>query len=114
MKASTKRPQAAAAALIPLCNDVDKNYKKHIIDNLQSDKIALLIRNDPVILEFGGRLYMNCASKPHQHSYVRQKVRELGRFVTEMRKTNMAVSSLADCLQPKLFKDVIQAFKNNI
>ena len=111
MKASTKRPQAAAAALIPLCNDVDKNYKKHIIDNLQSDKIALLIRNDPVILEFGGRLYMKCASKPHQHSYVRQKVRELGRFVTEMRETNTAVSSLADCLQPKLFKDVIQAVK---
>ncbi|KAL5005605.1 hypothetical protein ScPMuIL_016763 [Solemya velum] len=106
-----RRHQISGATLLPLASDVNTQFKTSILNNLTNDLVSLAIRNDCTILKYGARLFTKFSSNPHQYSYVRQKLRELGRFLLKMREINKQVTSLSECCNPQLFNQVIEAVK---
>ena len=53
---------------------------------MKPDRIALLCRQDKTILEFGRGLFSKAQGLTHQYQYIRHRMREMARFVMEMRK----------------------------
>ncbi|KAL3884920.1 hypothetical protein ACJMK2_025019 [Sinanodonta woodiana] len=54
-------------------------------------------------------MFAKCAKQPHQFQYVKQKMRELARFLLLTRDTNASIISLMDYINRPIFKDVIRA-----
>ena len=46
-----------------------------------------------------------------QHQYIKQKVRELGRFLLQIRELDVSVQMLKDCIDPTKFSLVVNAVK---
>ncbi|XP_070568060.1 uncharacterized protein [Ptychodera flava] len=81
---------------------------ENILSKMQYDDISKIVKSDPLILQFGADL---CATGNFQEGhYVSCKMRELGRFLLEVRKINPSVTSLAGCLSNRQnFSVVVQA-----
>ena len=90
---------------------VNKQYKQDILGTMAADKIRHVVTHDDPIVLFGQKLYPKCANQPHQHQYVKQKVRELGRCLLSVRNKTPAVQTLQDCIDPTQFQHVISAVK---
>jgi hypothetical protein len=102
-----KQHQRAASALLPTSVTTTKVFKENILDKLSADAVSMAVRNDKDIVKFGTKLFTKVARDVHQYSYVRQKVRELGRFLIQVRKKGYG--SLRDCIKPSTFPDVVTA-----
>ena len=79
--------------------------------NREVSDYRTLPTNDDLIVLFGQKIYPKCANQPHQHQYVKQKVRELGRCLLSVRNKTPAVQTLQDCIDPTQFQHVISAVK---
>ncbi|XP_046569801.1 uncharacterized protein LOC124278098 [Haliotis rubra] len=99
--------KAAGAALLPVSKEVNMVFKECVLDKVHSDTVSLVVRNDDLIVQYGCRLFNKCASNVHQYQYVRQKMRELGRFLLCARETKKGIVTLSDCIKPQLFNEVI-------
>ena len=101
--------------LLFLCSDNSTEtendmFTNKILNSMKSDRIALLCRQDKTILEFGRGLFSKAQGVAHQYQYIKHRMREMARFVLEMRK-HCDVQYLCDCLSPVLFSTVIKVVK---
>ncbi|KAL3884710.1 hypothetical protein ACJMK2_024822 [Sinanodonta woodiana] len=64
--------------------------------------------NDTIV-NFAENMFAKCAKQPHQFQYVKQKMRELARFLLLTRDPNASIISLMDYINRPIFKDVIRA-----
>ncbi|KAL3857977.1 hypothetical protein ACJMK2_012599 [Sinanodonta woodiana] len=78
---------------------------------MANDTISFIARMNVTIVSFGEKMFAKCAKQPHQFQYVKQKIRELVRFLLVARDTNPSIISLKDCINPPIFKDVIRAVR---
>jgi hypothetical protein len=111
---SEKDHQRQDKALLPILKSVLEPYKKDILDSLQADKqadISHVVKNDPLVNQFGQRLYIRCRKHAHLHQYVKQKLRELGRFLICARE-NRSIHTLQDCISPGHFNIVCEAVRS--
>lgn len=53
---------------------------------MNQDEVAVAIKEDRCILEYGYRQFRKNEYVISQHQYIRQKLRELGRLVLEAKK----------------------------
>ncbi|KAK7506679.1 hypothetical protein BaRGS_00002154 [Batillaria attramentaria] len=107
---SEKDHQRQGKALLPVSDSISEPYKRDILDSLAADKVSQVVKNDKVINSFGQKLYARCSRHPHLRQYVKQKLRELGRFLICVGE-NSGVHSLQDCISAKHFKLVCDAVK---
>ena len=103
--------QAAGRMLLPIGKEISEAFKRNILSTMTNDDIACIIQRDALILQFGERVFNKCANQPHQHGYVKQKVRELGRFLKCMKLENVHVKNLKDCIDPAKFRQVTGAVR---
>lgn len=75
----------------------------------QKDSIFLAVKNDPLILKLGSRLYHRHGHMTHLNQYIMQKMRELGRFLIEARKLNDDIIRLQDCINAQQFRVTAEA-----
>ncbi|CAL8266038.1 unnamed protein product [Lota lota] len=81
-----------------------------MLSHMNDDNIARVVRNDFGLLQFANSLYNKHGQDKSKHEYIRQKIRELGRFLITLRKTRPDMS-LEDAVKPIHFMDVIKAVK---
>lgn len=99
-------------ALLP-CGPADSScFKNDIINRMAHDQVSLIVRNDPLILMYGMKLYQTHSKHPHQHQYVKQKLRELGRLLQAAREENSSIKRMEDCIDSVNFKSVVNAAKH--
>lgn len=97
-----------AELLLPASCDMTTDVHK-IINSMVGSEVRLIVRNDVIIRKFTLKLSQRHTFE--RRGYVRAKVREIARFLLEMRKKNPTLS-LKDCINPALFRDAIECVKS--
>ena len=82
-------------------------YWKFLSD-MNQEKIAVAIKQDRCILEYGYRLFNKNVKIISQHQYIRQKLRELGRLVLELNKVE-TVKTIKELIKPEKYGHVVTA-----
>ncbi len=59
---------------------------KYLLSKLSDDAVGRAVKEDPVILEVGQDLLDKQVQKTEQSNYIKERMRELGRLLVEMRK----------------------------
>ncbi|XP_051949039.1 uncharacterized protein LOC127620015 isoform X3 [Xyrauchen texanus] len=81
-----------------------------MIGCMNDDEIGRVVRNDFGLLEFAQSLYTRHGHDKTKHEYMRQKLRELGRFLLTLRN-KIPSATLEDAIKPANFMNVIKAVK---
>ncbi|XP_049333749.1 uncharacterized protein LOC111190366 [Astyanax mexicanus] len=81
-----------------------------LMSNMIDDNIAQNVRNDPGLLQFAQSLFNRHGHDKTKHEYIRQKLRELGRFLATLRKKNPS-ATMEDAMKPENFIDVTEAVR---
>lgn len=66
---------------------VDSELREKVFPRMRADHISLMAKKDPLICEFGSR-YIKIHRGAHFINIASRKMRELARFLIEMRKLN--------------------------
>lgn len=94
---------------MPVSSAVSEPFREHIVTRMANDDVSLTARNDKDIVYFGQRMFQKHAKNPHQFSYIRQKMRELARFVQSARVIDPTIVKLRDCIDPLKFPVCVKA-----
>ena len=103
--------QQASNALLPVNDNVVRTFKEKILNSMASDKVSLVARQDFLIVTFGQKMFAKQGHLTHQYQYIRQKLRELGRFLLQARTEDPAIKTLQDCIDPTKFQLVVRCVK---
>lgn len=69
-----------------------------------------VVRNDVALMQYGQSLFNRHGHDSTKHEYIRQKLRELGRFLIKLREQTPSVT-LEDAIKPSNFMNMVEAVK---
>ncbi|XP_060085124.1 uncharacterized protein LOC132564488 [Ylistrum balloti] len=104
-----KRLKSQASLLLPSSVVISEGLQRKVLSRMNTDEITMVVRNDPVILRIGEKLFQKHGHLPHLYPHVSQKMRELGRFLISVRKQDTEINLLSDELVPKNFPIAVNA-----
>lgn len=99
--------QAHAQSLLLVFTDDDTKLVQDVFSRKAPDEISMVVKTDPLIRAFGSR-YLKYHKEKHLITVVSNNMRELGRLLMAMQKSNKKCQTLLDCLIPELFDDIIK------
>ena len=102
------RVQGDASMLLSDGQEASARLQSYI-SKMIVDDVSRCIKSDPLICSFGNKLCQKLRKQGDQQHYVCNKLRELGRFVLEVRQCCENVTRMEDCIAPQRFKFLIQA-----
>ncbi|XP_077282641.1 uncharacterized protein LOC143908752 isoform X2 [Temnothorax americanus] len=73
-----------------------------VMPRCHEDRITRIIRYDQLIMEHGNKLCLKYPS-PHHHNMIRQRLRQLGRFLLEIRQHCQDIDDLSSVYHPKYY-----------
>ena len=106
----TGRVQVLGRALLPSEGDATAGLET-LLSRMLDDDVGNVCRRDDLILEFGRRLYSRLGHQVHLHQHIREKMRELGRLVLELRKVD-SKATLSAYIHPRKFGDIAKAARS--
>ncbi|KAL4234518.1 hypothetical protein ACF0H5_006161 [Mactra antiquata] len=104
--------QVDSASLMPVSAIANQGFREKILDKMTNDTVSIVARTDNDIVTFGQRQFIKHARNSHQFNYVRQKMRELSRFLIEARVVDCSIQTLRDCIDAVKFPVCVTAVKN--
>ena len=104
---STGREQSKAMAQMPTPSHIPPGYQE-ILDKMNMDDVSLICKSDRLITQFGIRLYEKVGKE--QYQYISTKLRELGRLVKELKRTDPS-APLVSYMSPSKFEAVTAAVR---
>ncbi|KAL7387003.1 hypothetical protein ABVT39_016899 [Epinephelus coioides] len=105
-----KRVLGLASAIQSACSSTVNDGVLKMLSRMHDDDIASVIRNDFCLLRYADTLFRKHGHDPSKHDYIRQKIRQLGRFLQTIRKRS-SILTLEDAIKPGNFMEVIEAVK---
>ncbi|XP_071495340.1 uncharacterized protein, partial [Diadema antillarum] len=100
--------QRSGAALMPVNGTVSEKLKVVFL-GMQSDRLTLIARNDPMIVKLG-EYYVNSAGHTDNYrNYVSQKMREASRLLSQARSLDPCIQTAKDLINPENFEVVMSA-----
>ena len=81
--------QIGSASLLPVSPVAIQEFREKILDRMANDEISIVARSDSDVVHFGQRQFLKIKRTPHQFNYIKQKMRELGRFVLKAREVDL-------------------------
>ncbi|XP_043275397.1 uncharacterized protein [Venturia canescens] len=85
--------------------------RQRVFPTMKDDQVVRAIRYDHLIILFGNKLCQKYQD-PHFYDMIRQKMRQLGRFLIEARKKSKDISDLFSVFYPKNYDAVISAIQS--
>jgi hypothetical protein len=82
-----------------------------ILSGMVNHDVSHCIRHDTLIIKFGEKMCLKHGHLKSQHPYIRNALRELGRFLLVLKKTH-SHCNLEDFLKPPLFMSTVEAARN--
>jgi hypothetical protein len=107
---SSRRCQGRGSLLLPFSAEASDGFKRDIMSVMVQDDVTAAIRTDDVIMKFGNRLHFKHGHLQHRWQNIRERMRQMGRLLVEVRKTS-SVKCLSDCLVPEMFERVVRAVR---
>ncbi|KAK0144115.1 N-lysine methyltransferase KMT5A-A [Merluccius polli] len=108
-KPGRKRVQALCAFAEPTPTRFPRGYWM-LLKGMNQDKIAMAVKQDHFILEFGYRLFKKNGKVKSQHQYIRQRLRELGRLALEAKKS-APTKTIKELIKPEMYDNLVTAAK---
>ncbi|XP_060572464.1 uncharacterized protein LOC132730528 [Ruditapes philippinarum] len=108
-KKKRRKIQSEARLLLPSSIEASKGLKENVISRMAGDEITIVVRNDPLIIKLGEKLYQRHGSQRHLFAHISQKMRELGRFLISARRNDADVIHLCDIIDPRKFPLAVKA-----
>ncbi|KAL7846113.1 hypothetical protein AOLI_G00243050 [Acnodon oligacanthus] len=105
----TKVLGLAALAESTLSQQISQGVWKLLIA-MKQDAIASVVRNDFCILQLAQSFFNKHGNDPTKYEYIRQKLRETGRFLMILRSES-SIYNLEEAVKPANFSKVIEAVK---
>lgn len=102
-----KRVQALCAFAEPAPTGFSDAYWK-FLSEMNQDRVAIAIKQDHCILQFGSRLFKKIEKVKSQHQHLRQKLRELGRLMIAAKEVT-SVKTIRDLIKPDMYGHVVTA-----
>ena len=96
--------------LLPSENGCSEGLK-NIFSAMNPDDITFIASRDALIISFGEKLYQKHGHKQHKHQYIKQKLRELSRFLLVARNECDQITDLESCINPTRFSVMITSVK---
>lgn len=81
-----------------------------IITSMNPDPISLIIKNDPIIPEFGQHLLNKSRNSDKNKEHRREKMRELGRLIQGARKVT-SLKNMEDLIIPDNYMETVKSVK---
>lgn len=106
-----RRVIGRAESLLPSKISCSQGFREDIIASMHSDEITQIAKNDLVITRYGEKLYQKYGHTESKRGFIRQKIRELARFLQAARKVDSDITGLDSCLIPNKFPQVVLAAK---
>ncbi|XP_070537215.1 uncharacterized protein [Ptychodera flava] len=102
--------QVMATMMLPFHGKTNKQMRDAVLSKMITDEIGMAARNDPLIVEYGSKLFMKTRATPTCSRYVTQKMRQLSRLLLELRKGKKEYS-LKDYIQPRNFDHIVKCVR---
>jgi hypothetical protein len=93
------------------CPALSHGLRENVLSKMNADRIALIAKNDSLILQYGENLYVKHGHEPHLHNFISTKMREAARLLHSCRNVDSRITNLKDCLLPQNFPSVITAIR---
>ncbi|KAK3084356.1 hypothetical protein FSP39_012139 [Pinctada imbricata] len=106
---ANKRCQSQASLLLPSSIGVCTGLKEKVLSRMSTDEVTMVVRNDPIIIRVGEKLFQKHGQLPHLYSHISQKMRELGRFLLSVRKEDPETSTMSKLLVPEKYPLAVKA-----
>ncbi|XP_070704434.1 uncharacterized protein [Pempheris klunzingeri] len=106
-KPGKTRVQALCAFAEPAPTGFSDAYWKFLNDMIQ-DNIAIAVKQDECILDYGYRLFKKNERAIRQHQHIRQRLRELGRLLLAAKKVT-PVKTFRELIKPEKYNHVVTA-----
>jgi hypothetical protein len=103
-----KGVRSRGAMLLPCPSYASDGLKKKVLARMTADDIFEAVKNDQLIIDFGNKQFEKLGHLAHQLRYISNQLRELGRFLLELRKLSPK-KELEDFLYPGEYKNIVQA-----
>ena len=103
--------QGRGGLLLPISNKASEGLKRDVLSVMHQDEVTAAFRTDDLIMKFGSGLYFQHGHHPHRWQNIRERIRQLGRLLVQMRKSG-SVKCLADCLVPEYFERVVTSVRD--
>ena len=112
-KQKHKRRSLATSSRMLLPNDEGASVTLlAVTSGMKGDTVTRIIKSDPTILAYGEKLCTKHGHDNDKHNYIRQKLREIGRLVQELRRESKEDSKqLEDFIFPANFKLITKCCK---
>lgn len=106
-----KRQMVSKGRLL-LPQDTDNAMFNEIMSSMRSDVISIAVKNDSTIKLLGMRETHKNGHDPDRHGMIRNRMREMGRLLLELRKqTGRDNDKLSNFIRPERFREVVKATK---
>lgn len=99
--------------LLPATVSTDMSqHLQRVLSSMKSDSVARCIKSDALIVEVASKECFKLGHNSEQDSYIREKLRELGRLVLQLRETfGDENASLLDFINPEKFQQVLKSVR---
>jgi hypothetical protein len=94
--------------MLPVNAAASQGLTENVLAAMKSDGIAQAVKGNELIIKLGQSLYDRHGSHEHLHGFISQKMRELVRFLLEVKTIDKDIVSLRDCITPNKFKAVVE------
>jgi hypothetical protein len=92
-------------------NSLDGPFVVKVVHGMMADAITKACRNDDLIMRFGKSLHTK-VHRAHSINYIRQRMRQLGRLLLELKNMDRDINELKDAVSVTKFDVILQAVKN--
>ncbi|KAK0150501.1 hypothetical protein N1851_008398 [Merluccius polli] len=106
-----RKVQASSSLMLPLDTTISTGLQD-IFQDMTYDIVTQVVKSDDLILSLGERMFLKNGEVRRHRADIRNKMRELARFVLSARKIDKDVIFLKDLINPGKFNTVLEAVKN--
>lgn len=108
---SRKRVRVAQTSKMMLPSEKSINpVLQNLLASSRSDSIGMIMKNDPLILEFGRKRIQGRTREKESEDPIRSSMRRLARLLSIMReRSSMPDATLASFIDPSKFRSVLEA-----
>lgn len=85
--------------------------KNTVIDGMAEDDVSHEVKKDALITQFGAEMLEQYEHLPHLKNYIRNSLREITRFLIEIKKQKKNISCLRDVFNGSNFDTAVEAAK---
>ena len=103
--------QARCALLLPSAPQVPENFKSDILQKMSYNDIFKELSTDKIILRFGQKLYSYLGRHSRNHRTIKDRLRELGRFMISVKSLSPDIQNLEALMHPTKYNIIIAAIK---